>query len=129
MLYKQARSCACSAVTEHHCSGILDAFSAYCLQDPAGLEIDERKQRAGVESIIDGFDSAGWEEIAKIGPAGRSAEECWKQWTHQLRPSLNKADWTAGEDASLLEHVNRLGTHSVGALLDLCTFRTVQYQA
>ena len=70
---------------------------------------------AGVESIINGFDSAAWEEIARIGPAGRTAEECWKQWTHQLRPSLNKVDWTAEEDASLMAHINRLGTHAVGA--------------
>ena len=70
-----------------------------------------------MDSNIDAFDSAAWEEIAKIGPAGRSAEECWKQWTHQLRPSLKKADWTAEEDAILLTHVNRLGTHAVRVCL------------
>jgi len=32
---------------------------------------------------------------------------------HQLRPSLNKDDWTADEDTRLVELVNRLGTHAV----------------
>ena len=70
---------------------------------------------AGVERIIDGFDMSAWEEIARLGPSGRTPEECWKQWTHQLRPSLNQGPWRADEDARLLQLVKSLGTHAVSS--------------
>ena len=68
---------------------------------------------AGVEGIIDSFDALAWEDITRIGPTSRAAEECWKHWTHQLRPSLNKGPWFDEEDARLLQLVKRLGTHAV----------------
>ena len=68
---------------------------------------------AGVEGIIDSFDTLAWEDIARIGPTSRNAEECWKHWTHQLRPSLNKGPWPDEEDARLLQLIKRLGTHAV----------------
>ena len=105
------------------CSGVTLISAAIGMFMLAGLTfigifrlqylLEAMPAHAGVETVIDAFDEAAWEEIARIGPAGRSAEECLKQWTHQLRPSLNKADWTAEEDALLLAQVNRLGTHAV----------------
>ncbi len=72
---------------------------------------------AGVEGIIDGFEALAWEEVARIGPTSRTAEESWKHWTHQLRPSLNKGPWPDEEDARLLQLIERLGTHAVSQSL------------
>lgn len=41
---------------------------------------------------------------------GRSGKQCRERWHNHLSPDVNKAEWTAEEDASIVQKVEELGT-------------------
>lgn len=106
---------ACDLETTHMSSRWCCSYAQGCCH--LSLESIAQKSSgnaaAGVERIIDSFGAVGWEEIARLGPMGRTTEECWKQWVHQLRPSLNRGPWSDDENVRLAGLVSRLGTHAV----------------
>lgn len=72
-----------------------------------------RHVRAGVEAEVDAFGPEQWEEVARLGSAGRSGHEAATEWVHRLRPSLNLGAWTEQEDARLVQLQAQHGMHSV----------------
>jgi hypothetical protein len=63
---------------------------------------------------INAFSAEQWEDAARLGCPGRSAEECRTEWAHRLRPSLSLGPWTPEEDARLLRLHRKHGMHEVG---------------
>ena len=51
---------------------------------------------------------SGWSKIAKH-IAGRNAKQCRERWVNHLNPEVNKAAWTAEEDAILVKAHEELG--------------------
>ncbi|OHS93369.1 Myb-like DNA-binding domain containing protein [Tritrichomonas foetus] len=43
-----------------------------------------------------------WKTIASLVP-GRNSKQCRERWTAQLNPDLNKDEWTAQEDSTLIQ--------------------------
>ncbi|KAL1515652.1 hypothetical protein AB1Y20_002270 [Prymnesium parvum] len=41
---------------------------------------------------------------------GRSGKQCRERWHNHLSPDVNKAEWTAQEDAAIVQKVHELGT-------------------
>ncbi|KAK9908648.1 hypothetical protein WJX75_000964 [Coccomyxa subellipsoidea] len=66
----------------------------------------------GVEAEVDAFGPEQWEEVARLGSAGRSGHEATTEWVHRLRPSLNLGAWTEQEDARLVQLQAQHGMHS-----------------
>ena len=59
-----------------------------------------------------------WQAVAAL-VGGRCAKQCRERWCNQLRPGLNTQEWTAAEDAQLIDLVGRIGRKwsQVGRLL------------
>lgn len=68
---------------------------------------------AGVEAEVGAYGQEQWEEIARLGGSGRSGHECWLEWLHRLRPSLNLGPWSPAEDARLVHLQKQHGMHNV----------------
>jgi len=49
-----------------------------------------------------------WTEVAP-NMAGRTARQCRERWKHYLSPVLSHAEWSAGDESALIEHVARVG--------------------
>lgn len=51
-----------------------------------------------------------WNEVAALLPK-RKAKHCRERWNNHLDPTLNKAEWTVAEEATLLSAVESHGTN------------------
>ena len=64
--------------------------------------------RTTINSAIGGAEKVNWGDVAVKIP-GRSAKQCRERWCHHLDPSVRKGDWTAEEDAKVMELQAQLG--------------------
>uniref|UniRef100_A0A7S4J365 Myb-like domain-containing protein n=1 Tax=Prymnesium polylepis TaxID=72548 RepID=A0A7S4J365_9EUKA len=71
-------------------------------------EDEQLVQAIGKQQRGKAREKISWQAIAALVD-GRCAKQCRERWCNQLRPGLNTQQWTAAEDARLIELVGRIG--------------------
>jgi hypothetical protein len=66
------------------------------------------EEDAALSEIVLAHPEMPWAEVAGRLP-GRSARQCRERWNNYVNPEVSSVQWSAEEDARLLESVRELG--------------------